>query len=112
MKKISLKNILKKTFKNKKKKAKVKKKAAPKKIIKKIIKPKVSKIKPLKKTKQKKAKEALVNKPSNLKIVKDKIILLCVEILRIKIDSISSFMKYITVLNFQNFRTSVLDLLD
>ncbi len=70
MKKISLKNILKKTFKNKKKKAKVKKKAAPKKIIKKIIKPKVSKIKPLKKTKQKKAKEALVNKPSNLKIVK------------------------------------------
>ena len=70
MKKISLKNILKKTFKNKKKKAKVKKKAVTKKIIKKIVKSKVSKIKPLKKTKQKKANEAVVSKPSNLKIIK------------------------------------------
>ena len=70
MKKISLKNILKKTFKNKKKKAKVKKKAVTKKIIKKIVKSKVSKIKPLKKTKQKKANEVIVSKTSNLKIIK------------------------------------------
>jgi len=69
MKKISLKNILKKTFKNKKKKAKLKKKAVTKKIVKKVIKSKVSKIK-LKKTKQKKVNEPIINKQSNLKIIK------------------------------------------
>ena len=70
MKKISLKNILKKTFKNKKKKAKVKKKVVTKKILKKTIKSKVLKIKPLKKTKQNKSNNLVINKQANLKIVK------------------------------------------
>ncbi len=68
MKKINLKNILKKTF--KKKKAKVKKKAVSKKIVKKILKSKVSKIKPLKKVKKKKVNETIASKQSNLKIIK------------------------------------------
>jgi CarD family transcriptional regulator len=68
MKKINLKNILKKTF--KKKKAKVKKKAVSKKIVKKILKYKVSKIKPLKKVKKKKVNETIASKQSNLKIIK------------------------------------------
>ena len=68
MKKINLKNILKKTFKAKKKVTnKASKKKAQKKLIKKNNK---SKIKVKKVNKQKKSDEALNNKKDNLKIVK------------------------------------------
>ena len=73
MKKINLKNILKKTFKNKKK-TKLKKKFKKKKIKKKKSKvskvSKISRIKILKKTKEKKINETVANKQSNIKIAK------------------------------------------
>jgi len=73
MKKINLKNILKKTFKNKKK-TKLKKKVIKKKIKKKKSKvskvSKISRIKILKKTKEKKINETVANKQSNIKIAK------------------------------------------
>ena len=73
MKKINLKNILKKTFKAKKK---VKNKASKKKVQKKLIKKsskskiKVKKVKTKKENNQKKSNEVLNNKKDNLKIVK------------------------------------------
>jgi len=73
MKKINLKNILKKTFKAKKK---VKNKAPKKKVQKKLIKKnnkskiKVKKVKTKKINNKKKSEEVLTNKKDNLKIVK------------------------------------------
>ena len=71
MKKINLKNILKKTFKKKKvKKNKIIKKADKKKIKKKIIKTKKLKKKIVKISKENKTVSAQENKQSNLKVIK------------------------------------------
>ena len=71
MKKINLKNILKKTFKKKVKKKKIAKKASKKKVSKKIIKTKKFKKKVEKISKENKTINTRENKQSNLKVIKN-----------------------------------------